>query len=305
MRLASAEVDLAGAPVRLAYTDWGAADAARTVVCVHGLTRNGRDFDALAAALGSQDVRVLCPDMPGRGGSAWLADPTAYAGPTYVGMVLGLLGTLGIGRVAWVGTSMGGIVGMLLAALPETPIERLVVNDVGPFIPKAALAAIGTYVGLDPRFGDRAEAEAYLRRVHAEFGPLPDAWWGHLARHGVRPDPAGGYRLHYDPAIRIPFAQGIDKDLDLWAAWDAIRCPTLMLRGAVSGLLPAETAAEAALRGPGACSGSRPEVRIVTFAGVGHAPALVAADQIAVVRDFVLGSASQPKAYAAMSSGPS
>jgi len=288
MRTASAEVDLAGAPVRLAYSDWGPADAARTVVCVHGLTRNGRDFDALAAALESNEVRVLCPDMPGRGGSAWLADPAAYAGPTYVAAVLGLLGALGIGRVAWVGTSMGGIVGMLLAALPETPIERLVLNDVGPFIPKAALAAIGAYVGLDPGFADLAEAEADLRRVHAEFGALPDSWWRHLTEHGLRPDPAGGFRLHYDPAIRTPFAKGVDKDLDLWAAWDAIRCPTLMLRGGVSDLLLAETAAQAASRGPRA--------RVVTFPGVGHAPALVDSTQVAVVRNFVLGKQVQSNA---------
>lgn len=280
MRLASAAVALGGAPTRIAYTDWGDPGAARTVVCVHGLTRNARDFDALAAVL-ARDARVLCPDMPGRGGSAWLAEPMAYAGPTYVAVVQGLIAALGIPRVGWVGTSMGGIVGMLLAATPETPIDRLILNDVGPFIPKAALAAIGTYVGQDPAFADQAEAEAYLRRTHAEFGPLPDAWWRHMTEHGVRADPAGGLRLHYDPAIRAPFAKGVDKDLDLWAAWDAIRCPTLMLRGGDSGLLLAATAEEAARRGPAA--------QVVTFPGVGHAPALVDRGQIAVVRDFMLG----------------
>lgn len=281
MRLANVEVEVLGQPRRIAYAEWGDAGASRTVVCVHGLTRNGRDFDALAAAIAG-DARVICPDMPGRGDSAWLDDPMTYAGPTYAAATIGLLKALGIPRVHWVGTSMGGIIGMLVAAMPETPIERMVLNDVGPFIPKAALAAIGDYVGQDPRFADLAEAEAYLRRVHTGFGPLPDAWWRHLAEHGVRADPAGGYRLHYDPAIRAPFAQGVDKDLDLWAFWDAIRCPTLILRGGDSGLLLADTATEAGCRGPRAAT--------VTFPDVGHAPALVDADQIGLTRGFLFAA---------------
>ncbi|MEX2648994.1 MAG: alpha/beta hydrolase [Alphaproteobacteria bacterium] len=281
MRSASAEVALAEAPVRIAYTDWGDPRAARTIVCVHGLTRHCRDFDALAEVLAA-DARVICPDMPGRGGSAWLADPAGYAGPTYVAVAQGLLLALGIARIGWVGTSMGGIVGMLLAAAPGTPIERMVVNDIGPFIPKAALQAIAAYVGEHPRFADLDEAEAYLRRTHAEFGQLPDGWWRHLARHGVRPDPAGGFRLHYDPAIRVPFAKGIDQDLDLWKAWDDIACPTLALRGGESSLLLAETADEMTRRGPCAL--------VATFPGIGHAPALVDPEQIATVRGFLLGS---------------
>lgn len=279
MRSAAAEVTLAGATVRIAYTDWGDPEASRTIVCVHGLTRHCRDFDALAEDL-AKDARVICPDMPGRGGSAWLADPAGYAGPTYVAVVQGLLAALGIARIGWVGTSMGGIVGMLLAALPATPIERMVVNDIGPFIPKAALQAIATYVGEHPRFADLDEAETYLRRTHAEFGPLPDAWWRHLAWHGVRPDPDGGFRLHYDPAIRVPFAKGIDQDLDLWQAWDVIQCPTFALRGGESGLLLAETAEEMTRRGPRAA--------VATFPGIGHAPALVDPVQIAAVRGFLI-----------------
>jgi pimeloyl-ACP methyl ester carboxylesterase len=174
---------------------------------------------------------------------------------------------------------MGGIVGMLAAAMPETPIERMVLNDVGPFIPKAALAAIGDYLGQDPRFASLDEVEAYLRRVHVGFGPLSDRWWRHLAEHGVRPDAAGGLRLHYDPAIQAPFAKGVDKDLDLWAFWDATRAQTLILRGGDSGLLLPETAVEAGRRGPRAST--------VTFPGVGHAPALVDADQIGLVGGYL------------------
>jgi pimeloyl-ACP methyl ester carboxylesterase len=281
MRQDSREVEVAGTPRRIAYTEWGDPGNARVVVCVHGLTRNGRDFDALAQALADR-ARVICPDMPGRGGSAWLDDPMNYAGPTYAAATLALLKALNLPRVQWVGTSMGGIIGMLVAAAPDTPIDRMVLNDVGPFIPKAALAAIGDYVGQNPRFADLAEAEAYLRRVHVGFGPLPDPWWRHMAEHGVRPDPAGGLRLHYDPMIRAPFAKGVDKDLDLWAFWDAIRCPTLILRGGDSGLLLAETATEAGRRGPRAAT--------VTFPGVGHAPALVDADQIGLTRGFLFAA---------------
>jgi pimeloyl-ACP methyl ester carboxylesterase len=264
--------------LRLHRTEWGDPASPRAVVCVHGLTRNARDFDALARAL-SERARVLCVDVAGRGRSDWLADPAEYRVDVYARHLLRLLELEGLRRVDWVGTSMGGLIGMAVASAGEgSPIERLVLNDIGPFVPKEAVAYIGAYVGLDPLFRDLAELEAYLRRVHAPFGPLTDEQWAHLARHSARVLPEG-VRLSYDPAIRIPFAQAAGADIDVWALYDRIACPTLVLRGAESGLLTAAVAEEMGRRGPRAA--------LVTFPGVGHAPALMAEDQIAAVRSFL------------------
>lgn len=263
---------------RIAYTQWDGPPGAPTVVCVHGLTRNGRDFDRLAEALSAR-WRVVCPDMPGRGKSDWLPKPEAYGYPLYLSVAAALLARLDVESIDWIGTSMGGLIGMMLAAQPGTPIRRLVVNDVGPFLPKAALERIGSYVGQDPRFDGLEALEAYLRRVHAPFGPLADAEWRHLARHSARERPDGGLGLAYDPAIGAAF-KGELQDVDLWPVWDAVSAPTLVLRGRDSDLLSAETAARMAAR-----------ARVVEFAGVGHAPALMAEDQIAAIRDFLAEAA--------------
>jgi len=264
---------------RIAYADWGAPGNG-TLLCVHGLTRNGRDFDRLAGAL-EDSFRVVCPDVAGRGRSDWLADPAGYANPLYVADMVTLLARLGAETVDWVGTSMGGIMGMLAAAMPGTPVRRLVLNDVGPFIPKAALARIGDYVGKDPHFDDVAGVEDYLRTVHASFGDLTDGDWRHMAEHGARRLDEGGYGLAYDPAIGNAFKGAPLPDVDLWAFWDAIQCPVLVLRGAESDLLPAETAGEMTRRGP--------KATLVEFEGCGHAPALMAPDQIAAVREWLTG----------------
>ena len=262
-----------------AYVEWGRPEAARTILCVHGLTRNGRDFDALAAALAETGARVVCPDVVGRGHSDWLADPAGYGFPQYLADMTALLARLDVEAVDWVGTSMGGLIGMMLAAQPNTPIRRLVINDVGPFIPKDALERIGTYVGADPSFADVAAAEAYIREVNAPFGDLTDAQWRHLAETSVRPVEGGGVKFRYDPAIATPFTQTPIEDVDLWPLWDRIACPVLVLRGADSDLLLAETAAEMARRGP--CA------EVVEIAGCGHAPALMDDHQIGVIRDWL------------------
>lgn len=269
---------------RLAYAEWGPRDAARTVICVHGLTRNGRDFDWLAAAFAEQGCRVLCPDMPGRGRSAWLADPSDYGYPLYVAAGAALIARTGAADVVWIGTSMGGLIGMMLAAQADTPIARLVVNDVGPFIPKSALERIGTYVGNDRRFRDMAEVEAYLRRVHAPFGDLSDAQWRHLAAHGAVPAEQEMLKLHYDPAIAIPFTKGEPQDVNLWPVWENIRCPVLVVRGASSDLLLPETAAEMTKRGRAAADG---RVELVEFENCGHAPSLMNQAQIERIAAFV------------------
>jgi pimeloyl-ACP methyl ester carboxylesterase len=272
---------------RLAWAEWGDETAPRTVLCVHGLTRNGRDFDVLAAALAEAGWRVVAPDVPGRGRSQWLRRPEDYAYPTYLGALAALIGRLAVAEVDWIGTSMGGLIGMMLAAQPGTPIRRLVLNDIGPFIPKAALQRIGDYVGHDPRFDDLVAVEAYLRHVHAPFGPLTDAQWHHLAEYGATPAEPGHLRLHYDPAIAHPFKTGPIEDVALWPVWDAIACPTLVLRGAMSDLLLPGIAEEMTQRGVAAGRGL---VRLRTIAEAGHAPALMAADQLAIVREFLAAS---------------
>ena len=262
----------------LAYTEWGDPDHEHVVVCVHGLTRNGRDFDPLASRLAAR-CRVLCPDVAGRGHSEWLQDKADYGYPTYLADMAALVARSGARQVDWVGTSMGGLIGTFLAATPGTPIRRMVVNDVGPFIPRAALERIAAYVGTDPRFADLAEAEAYLRRVHAPFGPLSDAQWHHLATHGTRPRSEGGFGLAYDPGIAEAFRGGV-ADVDLWPVWDRVGCEVLVVRGAESDLLDAATA-----RRMVEALGAR--ARLVEFAGIGHAPAFMAEDQIAAVESFL------------------
>lgn len=252
--------------------------AGPAVVCVHGLTRNSRDFDGLAAALAAGGRRVLAPDMPGRGDSAWLADPAQYHTGTYVEAVQALLRARNLNAVDWVGASMGGLIGMALAALPASPVRRLVLNDVGAFIPKAALEAIASYVGLDPRFASLDEAERYVRQTYAGFGRLTEPQWRRLTRQSVRRR-RDGYRLRYDPAIRAPFASAAAEDISLWPLYEAIRCPVLLLRGADSKLLPAAVAREMTARGPRAT--------LVAFEGVGHAPALMDPRQISAVVDFL------------------
>jgi len=266
---------------RVVYREWGHPLCPRVVVCVHGLTRNGRDFDALARTLDDR-FRLLCPDMPGRGESDWLPDANDYVFPTYLTALTALLAHADVEEVAWLGTSMGGLLGMVMAAQPNTPVTRLVLNDVGPVLEPAALARIAGYVGLDPVFDSFAALEAHIREVSAPFGALTDAQWADLARSTARQTADGHWRLKYDPGIAVPFKSANVAAPNLWAIWDAISCPTLVLRGAESDLLSADTAAQMRARGP------RP--RLVEFPGVGHAPPLFDPDQIGPVATFLEGS---------------
>ncbi len=261
------------------YWDWREEDARRTAVCVHGLTRNGRDFDFLAQAL-VPEYRVACPDLPGRGRSHWLLVPTDYCPPLYLTDTASLIARLDVEEVDWIGTSLGGLLGILLAAQPNSPIRKLVVNDVGPFIGRESMARIAGYVGHDPVFDSIEDLEAYLREVAAPFGPLTDAQWRHLAEHSVRQSGDGpGYHLHYDPNIAVVFREMAQEDADFWPAWDAVKCPVLVLRGAESDVLLEHTAREMMTRGPAA--------ELVQFSGVGHCPMLMDAAQIEVVRAFL------------------
>ncbi len=262
---------------RVAYYEWGDPANDRVVVCVHGLSRNGRDFDVLGEAL-APTHRVLAVDLPGRGRSAWLDDPSDYAFPTYLTTLTALIARSGATAVSWVGTSLGALLGIVMAAQRGSPLARLVVNDAGPTIEASALARIRDYLGLDPAFASFAEATAYIRAVSAPFGPLTDAQWEHLTRTTVAQRDDGRWGLTYDPKIAVPF-RSTAAPPDLWPVWDAIRCPTLVLRGARSDLLSPATVQEMAARGP--------KPAIVEFPGIGHAPTLLAADQYDPVVAFL------------------
>ncbi len=266
---------LEGTFQRLAYVAWG-DPAATPVLCVHGLTRTGRDFDTLAAALADR-FYVICPDLPGRGKSDWLPRGELYQPPTYVLALSNLLAAIGR-PVHWVGTSLGGICGMLAAASTGAPLKKLVLNDIGPYVPEAALARIRDYVGAQPVFADVAAAAAYLRRVHAPFGRLTDAQWLHLAATGTRTLSDGGLTLHYDPAIAVPMRAGPVQAIDLWPLWERISVPTLVLRGADSDLLLPETLTR---------MGERAATH--TVPDCGHAPALMDDATMSVVRGFLVG----------------
>jgi pimeloyl-ACP methyl ester carboxylesterase len=262
----------------LAYLDWGDPAADRTVVCVHGLTRNAHDFDSIAAALAARGCRVVAVDVAGRGRSGWLADPKQYQVAVYAAQLDRLLDLLGLHSVDWIGTSMGGLIGMTLAAGENSPVSRLVLNDIGPFVDPATLEQIRSYLGLDLLFDGPAELEAHLRLIHASFGPLTDDQWRALAAHSGRATPEG-LRLHYDPAIREPFLADSAGGIDLWEVWDRVRCPTLLIHGAESVLLTADTVQEMKRR--------RPSLEVVTLPGIGHAPALMAADQIELIERWL------------------
>lgn len=273
---------------RMAYWEWGDAANPQVLVCVHGLSRQGRDFDTLAAELSSQ-YRVVCPDVVGRGHSERLRDPMAYGFPTYVADMVTLLARLGVAQVDWLGTSMGGIIGMLLAAQQDRAgqrlIRRLVLNDVGPAFEPAFVERLKSYLGQPVRWKSEAEAAESLRQISLGFGPHSPEQWLALTRPMLRAD-GDGFVLHYDPAIAEPIraltpAMGAAGEAVLWHSYDQIQAPTLLLRGESSDVLKPETAAAMANRGPRA--------RVQVFPGIGHAPTLVAADQRAVVREFLLG----------------
>jgi len=267
---------------RMHYVEWGDEDNPRILICVHGLTRNCRDFDFLAQALAGE-YRVICPDVAGRGSSEWLKVSDDYGFPLYVADMVTLIARVDTESVDWVGSSMGGLIGMLLAAHPGNPVRRLVLNDVGPVVTGVSLQRIGQYVGNAPPFPDLRAAELYIRAVSATFGPLTDAQWRHLTVHSLRRDTDGQYRMAYDPDVAAPFRKITNYvDTDLWGIYEQIKCPVLLLRGAQSDLLTADTAQQMAARGP--------KARLVEIAGVGHAPMLMDESQIGCVRDFLLAA---------------
>lgn len=271
---------------RMAYWEWGDPANPKVLVCVHGLSRQGRDFDSLAKAL-SGEYRVVCPDVVGRGRSDWLGDPMGYQIPTYVADMVTLLARLRAETLDWLGTSMGGLIGLGLASLSGSPVRRLVLNDVGPVIEPQALARIGTYIGQAPRFATLEEAADYMWSISQGFGPHTREQWLALTEPMLRSlaDEQGeGFVPHYDPRIAVPFRAADPQTAAalqelLWQRYDAVRARTMVIRGAESDLLTHETALAMSQRGPKAV--------VHEFPGVGHAPTLVMPEQIAVVQEFL------------------
>ena len=272
-----------GAMYRMACWEWGDPANERVLICVHGLTRQGRDFSTLARAM-SDEYRVVCPDVLGRGHSDWLHDSAGYNVPFYVSDMVNLLSRLNAREVDWVGTSMGGLIGLSLGSLLNAPLRRMVLNDVGPTIEGEGLQRIADYVGVPRHWANEQEAAAFLHDISESFGPHTAEQWMEICRPQLRPD-GEGVTLHYDLRIADVFKQLTPEAAQagsaaLWHAYDALRCQVLLLRGAQSDLLSRDTAQAMAQRGPRA--------RVVEFEGVGHAPMLVQPDQVQAVREFLL-----------------
>lgn len=288
-RLSSVQCSSPSGLHRVAYKEWGDPGNPKVLVCVHGVTRVGDDFDHLARAL-CDAYRVVCPDIVGRGRSGRLRDPAGYTVPQYVADMVTLIARVTAGssldEVAWFGTSMGGLIGMALAAMEDTPIRRLVLNDIGPVLDGEALRRIGEYIGQDVRFPSFAAGADYVKAVSLSFGPHSEDEWHKLAFDVLRQDDTGQWTRHYDMNLALPFRaltpeRAAADQAALWAAYDAIRCPTLLVRGEHSDLLSRESAQQMTERGP------RP--RLVEIPGVGHAPTFVHPQQIAIARDFLVG----------------
>jgi pimeloyl-ACP methyl ester carboxylesterase len=304
---------------RMAYWQWGQPDGAHVVLCVHGLSRQGRDFDVMAQALCAQStqpggIRVICPDVVGRGESDWLKDPMGYQLSTYAADMLALLAELHeqspIGALDWVGTSMGGLIGIAVCGQPAlhvaaqpaagvgsrpalpVPVRRLVLNDIGPALQWRAIERIGAYLGQAGHFSSVQAAADAMWAISEGFGPHTPEQWLALSRPMVRPVSSAAdspWRLHYDPAIALPFkaateASTLQGEATLWQLYDNIEAQTLLLRGALSDLLSVETAQAMTERGSHA--------HLVEFEGVGHVPTLIAQDQLDVVVEFLLTSSN-------------
>ncbi|GAC1407501.1 MAG: hypothetical protein NVSMB6_05240 [Burkholderiaceae bacterium] len=269
----------------MAYKEWGDPDNPNVLVCVHGVTRVGDDFDVLARDLAST-YRVVCPDVVGRGRSDWLRNPNFYQLPQYVGDMVTLLARLDAETVDWFGTSMGGLIGIGLTSLPGNPVRKLVLNDIGPALSPVALARIGDYIGEAVHFNNFDDGVDYIRSIAAPFGQHTDAEWKKLAGDVLRQDKQGKWIRHYDLGVAVPFKAATPEstklaEAQLWQAYDAITCPTLVVRGALSDLLSPAVAREMTTRGP--------KAQLVEIANVGHAPTFMHAEQILIAKNFLLG----------------
>jgi pimeloyl-ACP methyl ester carboxylesterase len=263
----------------LHYTEWGRRGSGRTIVCAHGYSGNARDFDVLARVL-ARDARVICIDVAGRGRSDWLASPLHYHFGQFIADIDTVLAHARVDEFDWVGTSMGGLLGMLVASRTASPVRRLVLNDIGAFLPMEALQEIAGNLHAPARFDSLAAVEAHLRHTHRDWGDISDAQYRHLAKHHARPTGDGGFRLHFDPKITrliqpFPLAPGIF----FWDTWYRVRCPVLLIRGDRSEVLPASVA-ETMIE-------VKPRTQLIEIPGAGHAPALMSPLETGIVREFL------------------
>lgn len=265
---------------RIAYLHWGEMDNPNVLICVHGLTRNSHDFDFLAKEL-EKDYRIICPDIVGRGDSDWLSHPEDYNHSVYMADIRNLINHLQVDKVDWLGTSMGGLLGMMIASDSEGPIRRLILNDVGAFLPKEALQRISSYLGgEEKRFHSLNDVEYHLRRIHATFGHLPHEHWQHLAKHSARVNKDGHFYLAYDPNIAANFREAAQDDIELWSVWEQIKCPVMLIHGIESDLLLPGTIEQMQKK--------HPEMQVVHCVKVGHTPALMSSEQIETVKHWLL-----------------
>jgi pimeloyl-ACP methyl ester carboxylesterase len=269
---------------KMSYKEWGNANNPRVLVCVHGVTRVSDDFDILAQELAAH-YRVICPDIVGRGQSDWLPNPQLYQIPQYVSDVVTLLARINVEKVDWFGTSMGGLIGIVLASMRQSPIKKMILNDVGPSLNFEAIERIADYIGQDKQFARFDEAARFIREISTSFGPHSESQWLKIASDVLKLNADGKWIRHYDLGLAVPVKATTREVAEigekmLWAAYDAISCPTLLIRGAESDLLSTKTAQEMQARGP--------KVKLVEIAGVGHAPTFVHEDQIAIAKEFLL-----------------
>lgn len=281
---------------RVAYTEWGKPNSDNSaVVCVHGLTRNSRDFDALAMYLSSQNHHVFCPDVVGRGDSSWLKNSNQYNFKSYIMDMDILIGRTAATQIDWIGTSMGGLIGIMMAALPNTPIRRLILNDIGPQVPIHALWQLAKYVGKDPDFSSKEQAKEYFKTIYAEFGNLTEEQWTLFTEHSIFERAPGIYASKFDPSIHdFKFKlqtvkellysphkalEGILFDIDLWPLWRKIKCPVLIIRGRQSKLLLPEHIKK--------MQRIHPKVDVYVVEDAGHAPALLETAQHKRIADWL------------------
>lgn len=260
---------------KITYYTWG-NPINPVLMMVHGLSRNGRDYDVLAEAL-SDRYYVVCPDMPGRGFSDWLPESVEYSYTQYMSDLTALIARLNVTEVSWLGSSMGALLGMIMASLPNTPVKKLIMNDIGPFITSTALQKIRSYVGLMPTFPTFELGLNFIKQIYAPFGNLTDDQWMHMATHSLTQMPDSVYRLHYDPRIAI-FNED-QKDVNLWPCWFGISCPTLVVRGASSEIFPRDVCDQ--------MIANNAMASMCEIEGAGHAPALMSEAEIAIVRDWL------------------
>ncbi len=267
---------------RISYLEWGASGSVntkRTLFCVHGLTRNARDFDYMAKAL-CERYRIVCPDVVGRGDSDHLISEEGYNYLQYNADMNAVLARLNVSEVDWIGTSMGGIIGMVLASVPQSPIRRLVVNDIGPEVSRDALLSIAQYIGKSSTFESLNEVEEHLRKIYAEFAPMSDEDWHQMAKYSSRRTRTGRWRLKVDSRVGDAYRDSISYfDVDMWETWEKITCPVLVLRGKNSSFLTEEVAEKMLACGP--------QTTLVEFDDTGHTPTLRNEDQVGAIREWL------------------